>query len=77
MMLRKPDLLKHLVARQLDRGLERGRVALLRWCALLAVFVLGARSASAAVVIESYVGPRPEHASEMLAPLIAELESLE
>jgi tetratricopeptide (TPR) repeat protein len=58
------------------RDLGRGRIALMRWCALLAAFVLGARSAGAAVVIESYVGPRPGHASEMIGPLIAELEAL-
>ncbi len=48
----------------------------MRWCALLAALAMGPRSAGAEVVIESYVGPRPEHASEALAPLLAELEAL-
>jgi len=46
----------------------------LRWCALAAVLLLGARSAGAVVVLEWYVGSRPANASAMLAPLLAELE---
>jgi hypothetical protein len=54
---------------------RRGPGAALRWCALVAAFLVGARSASAQIVLESYVGPRPKDASVTLAPLLAELEA--
>src|SRR5262245_11616527 len=54
----------------------RSRARSLGWCAILAVLVIDARSADAVVVLESYVGSRPENATEVLAPLFAELEAL-
>src|SRR5262245_12497234 len=55
---------------------ERDRSAVRRWCVLLVAFIIGSQSANAAVVVESYVGPRPKDAPELLAPLLAELETL-